>query len=68
MKIDFEFNTSYGVFRDALYFNDDDVPDSETIETMKIARRDNWIYEIENPPINPNPELFEQIIEEQTQE
>ena len=68
MKIDFEFGTQYGVFRDALYFPDDQVPDDATIEAMKIARRDAWVNFIENPPPNPNPIPNEEIVEEQPQE
>ena len=63
MKIDFEFGTQYGVFRDALYFPDDQVPDDATIEAMKIARRDAWINFIENPPPPP-----EEPVQEQPQE
>lgn len=68
MKIDFEFDTQYGVFRDALYFPDDQVPDDATIEAMKIARRDSWVSFIENPPPNPNPIPDEEIVEETPEE
>lgn len=43
MKIDFEFQTEYGLFRDALYFFDDAVPTDKEIEAMKQARVDAWI-------------------------
>jgi hypothetical protein len=43
MKIDFEFQTEYGLFRDALYFPDDAVPTDEEIELLKQARVDKWL-------------------------
>jgi len=68
VKIDFEFDTQHGVFKDALVFHDGNVPSDADIESMKIARRDAWINFIENPPPNPNPIPEEEIIEEQVQE
>lgn len=43
MKIDFEFQTQYGKFADALWFADDQVPDEATIDAMKQQRVNNWI-------------------------
>lgn len=44
MKVEFEFQTPYGVYRDALYFPDDQPPPNEDeIEAMKAERRDNWL-------------------------
>ncbi len=43
MKIDFEFETQYGRFCDALYFEDDAIPDEATIEAMKQERLNNWL-------------------------
>ena len=43
MRIEFEFDTELGVFRDALHFEDGAVPSEAEIEAMKIARRDGWI-------------------------
>ena len=43
MKIDFEFQTAYGNFADALHFPDDQVPSAEEIEAMKQKRLDNWL-------------------------
>jgi hypothetical protein len=43
MKIDFEFETPYGKFADALWFSDGVVPSDEEIETMKQERLNNWI-------------------------
>ena len=35
MVIEFEFETEYGTFRDALHFSDDAVPDVDEIERLK---------------------------------
>jgi len=43
MQIVFEVETAHGKFSDALYFEDDAVPDDATIEAMKQQRIDNWI-------------------------
>lgn len=43
MRIEFEFDTEFGVFRDALHFEDGALPSESEIEAMKIARRDGWI-------------------------
>lgn len=50
MKIDFEFNTEYGVFRDALNLPDDVVYGEDAIQSMKEQRRDRWIEFIKNAP------------------
>lgn len=50
MKIDFCVDTPHGKFCDALYFEDDAVPDDATIEAMKQERVDNWIVAITAPP------------------
>lgn len=50
MKIDFEFTTPYGVFRDALHLADDHIYTDEQIAAMKQERLDNWLFTIENPP------------------
>lgn len=51
MKIDFEFDTAHGVFRDALHLQDNHTFSSEEIEQMKIQRRDNWIAAVTAPPV-----------------
>lgn len=56
MKIDFSFQTEYGMFADALYFDDAAVPDDATIESMKQQRLNNWIAVVTAPPA---PELVE---------
>lgn len=43
MKIDFEFQTQHGVFRDALHLPDDHGLTEEQIQTMKQERLDNWL-------------------------
>jgi hypothetical protein len=50
MQIVFEFETAHGKFCDALYFEDDAVPDEATIEALKQERVDNWIAVITAPP------------------
>lgn len=52
MKIDFEFETSYGIFRDALYLPDDHELSEDQITAMKVERLNNWIYFVENPPLS----------------
>lgn len=56
MKIDFEFQTQFGVFRDALFLPDDRVFSHKEIESMKSERLNNWLA-IANPPPD---ETFEQ--------
>jgi hypothetical protein len=50
IKIDFEFETQYGVFRDALYLPEDHDLSQEQIDAMKQERLDNWLFIVENPP------------------
>jgi len=57
MKIDFEVETAHGKFCDALYFEDDAVPDEATIEAMKQERVDNWIAVVTAPPAPDYVEL-----------
>ena len=52
MKIDFEYTTQYGTFRDALWFPDDQpMPSDVEIEDMKAQRLNNWIAIITAPPV-----------------
>lgn len=55
IKIEFEFTTQHGVYRDALYLPEDHGLSEEELNAMKQERLDNWIYVIENPP-PPVPE------------
>lgn len=60
MKIDFEYDTPHGVFRDALHLPDDHGFSDIEIEAMKQQRRDNWIAIVTAPPVEePAPEYVE---------
>ena len=51
MKIDFEFQTEHGVFRDALHLADDHTFTDEEIQAMKQERVDNWIAVVTAPAV-----------------
>jgi hypothetical protein len=51
IKIDFEFDTPHGVFRDALHLPEDHTFTEEEIQAMKEQRRDNWIAIVTAPPV-----------------
>lgn len=60
IKIDFEFDTPHGVFRDALHLPDDHAFTEDEIQAMKEQRRDNWIAVVTAPPVEePTPEYVE---------
>jgi hypothetical protein len=60
MKIDFEYETEYGKFGDALWFPDDEpLPSEAEIEAMKQQRLDNWLA-----IVTPQPEPVEEIPQE----
>jgi len=60
MKIDFEFDTPHGKFRDALHLPDNHGLSDAEIEAMKVQRRDNWIAGVTAPPAEePEPEFIE---------
>jgi len=50
IKLIFEFETQYGVYRDALYLEENHTFTEQEIDAMKQQRVDNWLYAIENPP------------------
>jgi hypothetical protein len=50
MKIDFQFDTPHGVFKDALHLPDDHKFSAAEILAMQEARRDNWIAVVTAPP------------------
>lgn len=52
IKIDFEFDTQYGVFRDALHLPEDHTYTDAEIQAMKEQRRDNWIAIVSAPPVD----------------
>jgi hypothetical protein len=58
IKIDFEFATPYGAFRDALHLPDGHSFTDEQINAMKQERLDNWLFAVGNPP-EPEPETVE---------
>lgn len=51
MKIDFEFDTPHGMFRDALHLPDDHTFTDDEIQAMKQQRVDNWIAIVTAPPV-----------------
>lgn len=51
MKIDFEFQTEHGLFRDALHLPDDHGLTDEQIGAMKQERVDNWIAVVTAPAV-----------------
>jgi len=51
VSIVFEFDTTYGVFRDALVLPDDHGLSDAELEAMKQQRLDNWIAVITAPPV-----------------
>lgn len=51
MKIDFEFDTTHGVFRDALHLPDDHGLTDEQIEEMKRERVRAWIAVVTAPAV-----------------
>jgi hypothetical protein len=50
VKIDFESNTKYGVYRDAIYLPDDHSFTEAEIEAMKQERVANWLQVVDSPP------------------
>ena len=55
IKIDFEFDTPHGVFRDALHLPDNHGLTDSQIQAMKEQRRDNWIAVVTAPPAEETP-------------
>lgn len=56
IRIDFEFETEYGIFRDALHLDNNDDYTQIEIDAMQQERVDNWIAIITAPPPPPLPE------------
>lgn len=50
IQIIFEFQTDYGLFRDAIWLPEDHSLSDAEIEAMKEQRRDNWIAIVSAPP------------------
>lgn len=55
IKIDFEFDSQFGVFRDALHLPDDHTFSEADIQAMKQQRFDNWIAIVTAPPVESPP-------------
>lgn len=54
-EIVFQFETEYGVYRDALYFPDTEpLPPEAEIEAMKLERLNNWLAIVTPQPPDPN--------------
>lgn len=51
MKIDFEFDTPHGLFRDALHLPDDHTFTDEDVQAMKQQRVDNWVAVVTAPSV-----------------
>lgn len=56
IKIIFEFDTQFGVFRDALHLPRDHSFTDDEIEVMKQQRLDNWLAIVNAPPVEEVPE------------
>jgi hypothetical protein len=56
MKIDFEFETQYGKFADALHLADDHNFSNEEIQLLKEERVDNWVALVSAPVNTTTPE------------
>ena len=50
VKIDFEFDSQYGVFRDALHLPEDHGLSDDEVQALKQQRFDNWIAIVTAPP------------------
>ena len=51
IKLDFEFQTPYGVYRDALHLPEDHGFTQKQLVEMQTDRLNNWLFVVENPPI-----------------
>jgi hypothetical protein len=56
IKIEFEYTTAYGVYRDALYLPPDHGLTDDEIGAMKQQRVDNWIAVVTAPPEEEVPQ------------
>ena len=61
IKIDFEFDSQYGVFRDALHLPDDHGMTEAEIQAMKQQRFDNWIAIVTAPPVESPVEMTKEV-------
>lgn len=56
IRIVFEAETPYGMYRDALHLPPDHGLTDEQIEAMKQERVDNWIAVVTAPPVEEPPQ------------
>lgn len=49
IKINFEFETQHGIYRDAVHLPDDHAYTEAQIDAMKQERLNNWLNIVENP-------------------
>ena len=59
IRIEFERETKYGTYRDAITLPDDHKLTQAEIEQIMQQRVDNWVQVVENPP--PPEEDFVEI-------
>lgn len=50
VKIDFEFQTAFGLYRDALYLPEGHGLSDAEVEAMKQQRVDSWVAAVSAPP------------------
>jgi hypothetical protein len=67
MKIDFDFTTAHGIFRDALHLPDDHTLTDDEIQAMKQQRVDNWIAVVTAPPVEPDTVVIDGVTYEKIQ-
>ena len=61
IQIIFEFETQYGLYRDALHLPDDHTFTDAEIQAMKQQRVDNWIAAITAPPVEAPVEMLDEL-------
>lgn len=66
MKIDFEFDTPHGIFRDALHLPDDHTMTNQEIEAIKQQRVNDWIAIVNAPVVEETS--VEATVETNTEE
>lgn len=61
IKIDFEFNTQYGIFRDAIYIPENHSYSIEEIENIKQQRLNNWISIVDGSTVQDVGDEVEEL-------
>ncbi len=64
VKIDFAFDTPYGVFRDALWLEENHGLTDEQIDALQAERLSNWLDVIANSPAPAIAEIDGVLFEE----